>query len=103
MRTRAEVNIRWVETREPAWTRSGAPRSWTGVDGIIVPGGFGDRGIEGMIQARRSTPGKTTSPTSASAWACRSLVMEFARDVLGYADANSQRVHPRRRATTSST
>jgi CTP synthase len=49
-----------------------APRLLADVDGIIVPGGFGDRGIEGMIQAARSMPANRTSPISACAWACRS-------------------------------
>ena len=40
-------------------------------DAILVPGGFGKRGIEGKI-ARRASPARTRFPTWASAWACRS-------------------------------
>ena len=41
-------------------------------DGILVPGGFGLRGIEGMILAAHGMPGRRRSRTSGSAWACRS-------------------------------
>jgi CTP synthase (UTP-ammonia lyase) len=42
-----------------------------GLGGILVPGGFGERGIEGKIKAAQYAREKK-SPISASAWACRS-------------------------------
>ena len=41
-----------------------------GVDGMLVPGGFGYRGIAGKIEAIRYRPRTAECPSSASAWAC---------------------------------
>ena len=57
-----------------------------GVDGVIVPGGFGDRGIEGMISLHTG-PASTRCPCSASASVCRWPLWRYARHVLGLADA----------------
>ncbi len=62
----AEVDIRWVNSEEI--TRENASEMLGGCDGIIVPGGFGDRGIEGMIEAVRYA---TKYPTSESVSVCR--------------------------------
>ena len=66
----AKVEIDWVDsenlTPENIAARLGS------IDGIIIPGGFGSRGIEGMILACKYAR-KTTCPTWASAWGCRSL------------------------------
>ena len=67
----------------PRWTSSGSTprpltegrlrrRFWAQLDGIIVPGGFGERGIEGMILTAAVRPGASGYPIWASAWACRS-------------------------------
>lgn len=71
------------------------------VDGIIVPGGFGDRGIEGMIQAAQYAR-ENDVPYFGICLGMQIMVMEFARHVLGYADANSSEFTPRV-ITTSST
>ena len=65
----AKVEIEWVDTE--FLTKKNISEKLRGVDGIIVPGGFGNRGIEGMIW-RRSTRGKRISRISGSASACRS-------------------------------
>ena len=46
----ARVNIQWV-TSDDCQTPEGAARQLEGVDGVLIPGGFGVRGIEGKIQA----------------------------------------------------
>ena len=73
-----------------------------GVDGIIVPGGFGDRGIEGMIQAAQYAR-ENGVPYFGICLGMQIAVMEFARDVLGYADANSSEFAPDSQHNRSST
>ncbi|MBV0929647.1 CTP synthase [Lentilactobacillus sp. IMAU92037] len=63
-------------------------------DGIIVPGGFGDRGIEGMITAIRYAREKDV-PYLGVCLGMQMACVEFARDVLGYKDANSTEMNPR--------
>ena len=59
------------------------------MDAILVPGGFGDRGIEGKIQAVRYARETPAFRTSASASACSWRSSSIARDVLGLEGANS--------------
>ena len=63
------------------------------VDGIIVPGGFGDRGIEGMIQAAQYAR-ENRVPCFGICLGMQIMVIEFARNVLGYKDANSSEFTP---------
>ena len=63
------------------------------MDGIIVPGGFGDRGIEGMIQAAQYAR-ENRVPYFGICLGMQIAVMEYARNVLGYADANSSEFTP---------
>lgn len=63
-------------------------------DGIIVPGGFGDRGIEGMITAIRYAREKDV-PFLGVCLGMQMACVEFARDVLGDKDANSTEMNPR--------
>ena len=63
------------------------------VDGIILPGGFGDRGIEGMIQAARYAR-EQHIPYFGICLGMQIMVMEYARNVLGYADAHSSEFTP---------
>lgn len=62
-------------------------------DGIIVPGGFGDRGIEGMITAIKYAREQDV-PFLGICLGMQVASIEFARDVLGYADANSTEMNP---------
>lgn len=64
----AKVKIRWIEAEEV--TEKTAARLLGGAAGIIVPGGFGDRGIEGKIIAAKYAR-ENDLPYSAFAWACR--------------------------------
>lgn len=63
-------------------------------DGIIVPGGFGDRGIEGMITAIKYAREKDV-PYLGVCLGMQMACVEFARDVLGESDANSTEMNPR--------
>ena len=64
-----------------------------GCDGILVPGGFGDRGIEGMILAAQYAR-VNNIPYFGICLGMQIAVIEFARNVLGYADANSSEFAP---------
>src|SRR5699024_5688769 len=60
-----------------------------GVHGILVPGGFGDRGIEGMICAIQYAREKQI-PYLGLCLGMQLTIVEFARNILGYADAHSK-------------
>jgi CTP synthase len=66
---RARVNLKFVDSE--TIDADSCSLSLEGVDGILVPGGFGSRGVEGKICAARYAREKR-SPISASAWGCRS-------------------------------
>ena len=82
----ANVEICWIEAEEI--TEQSAADRLTGLDGILVPGGFGDRGIEGKIQAARYAR-EHDIPYLGICLGMQTAVIEFARDVLGYEDADS--------------
>jgi CTP synthase len=82
----ARVEIVWVEAE--TITEQTAPEIFSGIDGIIVPGGFGSRGIEGMIESARYARTHDI-PYLGICLGMQIGVIEFARNVLGYKDANS--------------
>ena len=82
----AEVDIKWIQSEDI--TEENAGEKLAGCDGIIVPGGFGDRGIEGMIEAIRYSR-EHKIPTFGICLGMQMCVVEFARHVAGMAGANS--------------
>ena len=64
-----------------------------GVDGILVPGGFGTRGTEGKIEAIRYAR-EEKIPFLGICLGMQMAIVEFARDVIGYKDANSIELDP---------
>jgi CTP synthase len=62
-------------------------------DGILVPGGFGSRGVEGMITAIKYAR-ENNIPFLGICLGMQTACIEFARDVLGYQDANSTEFNP---------
>lgn len=62
-------------------------------DGILVPGGFGSRGVEGMIAAIKYAR-ENDVPYLGICLGMQTACIEFARDVLGYKDANSTEFNP---------
>jgi CTP synthase len=62
-------------------------------DGILVPGGFGSRGVEGMITAIKYAR-ENNVPFLGICLGMQTACIEFARDVLGYQDANSTEFNP---------
>jgi len=88
----ARVEIRWV-TSDQCATDEDAAGMLDGVDGVLVPGGFGVRGIEGKIGAIRHA--RTTGlPTLGICLGLQCMVIEVARDLAGLADANSAEFDP---------
>ena len=88
----ARVRIRWVPSDDCA-TPEGAERALAGVDAVLVPGGFGVRGIEGKVGAL--TWARTRGvPTLGICLGLQVMVMEYARSVLGLAGASSSEFDP---------
>ena len=80
------VDIRLISSEKV--TRENSREILNGCDGILVPGGFGDRGIEGKIEAVRYAR-ENGVPFFGICLGMQMAVIEFARDVLGYSDADS--------------
>lgn len=80
------VDIKWIEAEDV--TREDAHDIFNGVSGILVPGGFGDRGIEGKINAARYAR-ENCIPYFGICLGMQVAVIEFARNVLGISDADS--------------
>ncbi|WP_374015755.1 CTP synthase [Paenibacillus thiaminolyticus] len=86
-----EVNIRWVNAEEI--TDDNARERLEGVHGILVPGGFGDRGIEGKVSAIRYAR-EQKIPFFGICLGMQVAVIEYARSVLGMTGANSSEINP---------
>jgi CTP synthase len=82
---------RWVEAEE--LERENAGSKLGGVDGILVPGGFGTRGTEGMLAAAEYAR-RTGIPYFGICYGFQWAVTEYARNVCGLAGANSTEVDP---------
>ena len=80
------VSIQWVDSED--LTEKNVTDRLCGCSGILVPGGFGDRGIEGMITACRYAR-ENDIPYFGICLGMQMAVIEFARHILGHADANS--------------
>ena len=86
-----EVKIRWVSAEDV--TPDNVDELLAGVHGVLVPGGFGDRGIEGKITAIRWAREKRV-PFFGICLGMQMAVIEFARNVMGLAGANSSEIDP---------
>ncbi len=85
------VDIDWIDSEE--LSDANADKLLSDCDGIIVPGGFGERGIEGMICAANYARIHNI-PYFGICLGMQISVMSFARNVLGHADANSSEFDP---------
>ena len=88
----ARVTIRWV-TSDDCVTPQGAERALAGADAVLVPGGFGVRGIEGKLGAL-TWARKNLVPTLGICLGLQCMVIEFARSELGLTDASSSEFDP---------
>ncbi len=86
-----KVNVRMIESEEIE--AKGAAALLAGVDGILVPGGFGNRGIEGKIQAVKYAR-ENKIPFFGICLGMQCAVIEFARNVCAMPGANSAEFDP---------
>ena len=91
VKNKVNVKIRWVDSEEIE--KNSAKKILEGVDGVIVPGGFGNRGIEGIIQGIRYAR-ENKLPIFGICLGMQLMVVEFFRDVVGIKDANSLEFNP---------
>ncbi|GEL08920.1 CTP synthase [Salisediminibacterium halotolerans] len=87
----ADVSIEWINSEE--LSDENAAERLADVDGVLVPGGFGDRGIEGKISAIRYAR-ENSVPYLGICLGMQLASVEFARNVLGLTDAHSAELHP---------
>ena len=86
-----KVNIHWIEAEGvhgPDWRRQ-----FEGYDGILVPGGFGKRGVDGMLNAIRFAREEKV-PYFGICLGMQTLVIEYARNVCGLEEADSTEFNP---------
>ncbi|WP_425435653.1 CTP synthase [Lentzea kentuckyensis] len=83
----AKVEIKWVPSDE-CQTPEGAARALSAMDAVLIPGGFGVRGIEGKIGALKYTRTRGV-PTLGLCLGLQCMVIEAARNLAGIEDANS--------------
>ncbi len=89
--SRAVVHIKWVDSE--LVNDENAAEYLKDADGILVPGGFGNRGIEGKISAIRYAREKGV-PFLGLCLGMQMAIVEFARHVIGYEDAHSAELNP---------
>lgn len=87
----ANVNIEWIDSEKI--TKENVAEVLKNCDGVIVPGGFGDRGIEGMIESIRYAR-ENKVPMFGICLGMQMAVVEFARNVAGLKGANSTEFAP---------
>ena len=87
----AEVKVSWVDAED--LEKVGPRAMLETVDGLLIPGGFGDRGIEGKIQAIRYAR-EQALPFFGICLGMQCAVIEFARNVCGLTGANSTEFSP---------
>ncbi|MBQ9482214.1 MAG: CTP synthase [Clostridia bacterium] len=86
------VDIKWIDSEKI--TADNVAEVLDGCDGIIVPGGFGDRGIEGMITTAAYCR-KNNVPYFGICLGMQIAAIEFARNALGISEANSREFDPK--------
>ncbi|MGV8942759.1 CTP synthase [Thermomonas sp.] len=86
IRQRTKVKLKWLESEDIE--RDGAASALAGLDGVLVPGGFGDRGFEGKVLTSQYAR-EHGLPYFGICYGMQSAVVDVARNVLGLADANS--------------
>ncbi|WP_027415241.1 CTP synthase [Aneurinibacillus terranovensis] len=87
----SDVEIKWVNAEEI--DESNVAELLGSVNGILVPGGFGDRGVEGKITATKYAR-ENKIPFLGICLGMQVAVIEFARHILGKSDANSSEINP---------
>lgn len=91
--TRSAVDIEWIDSETLEGDGVDLDRILGGMDGILVPGGFGSRGIEGKIKACEYAR-VNKIPYLGICLGMQIAIIEFARNVLNLKDANSAEINP---------
>ena len=89
----AEVEIKWVDSEKIEKEPERIADILSGIDGMIIPGGFGNRGTEGMILAAQYAR-ENAIPFLGICLGMQMALVEFARNVVGWKDANSSELDP---------
>ncbi len=89
-----KVNIRFIETSDVEKGKLNIARELEGVDGVIIPGGFGCRGAEGKIEVIRYLR-ENNIPFLGLCYGLQLAVVEFARNVCLLKGANSTEINPK--------
>jgi len=91
IKNRVKVNLHWIDSGK--LTEENIDEYLKEMDGILVPGGFGERGIEGKILTAKYSREKNI-PYFGICLGMQVAVVEFARNVIGWEDANSTEFNP---------
>ena len=88
----AKAEILWIDSEKI--TTKNVKETLKDADGLVIPGGFGVRGIEGMIDAAKYAR-ENNIPCLGICLGMQVMVIEYARHVLGFKDANSSEFDPK--------
>jgi len=86
-----DVDIEWINAEEV--NKDNVSEVLKNIDGVLVPGGFGDRGVEGKIESIRWAR-ENKVPFFGICLGMQCAVIEYARNILGYEGANSAEINP---------
>ncbi|KAJ53281.1 CTP synthetase [Clostridium tetanomorphum DSM 665] len=87
----ASIEIKWISSMDI--TKENSNEILKDANGILIPGGFGDRGVEGKIEAIRWAR-ENSIPLFGICLGMQCSVIEFARNILGYEGAHSSEIDP---------
>lgn len=88
-----KVNLRWIETTDIESGKTTVEEALAGVDGVLVPGGFGSRGVEGKIAVIQFARERKL-PYLGICYGLQLAVVEFARNVCMLAGAHTTEIDP---------
>lgn len=91
--TRAKIQLRFIETTSVESGKTSVGKSLEGCDGVIIPGGFGNRGTEGKLKIIEYCR-KNNIPTLGICLGLQLMVVEYARNMCNLSDANSFEINP---------
>ncbi|MDR1235341.1 MAG: CTP synthase [Mycoplasmataceae bacterium] len=87
------INIAWINSEELEKPNASMKKVFRGCHGILVPGGFGSRGIEGKLQAIKYAR-ENKIPYLGICYGMQTATIEFGRNVLGLKNANTTEINP---------
>ncbi len=93
MHNNVDIDIKWIETTAIEEGKTTVEKELEGVAGIVVPGGFGKRGVEGKIMCLKWVR-ENNIPYLGLCYGFQMAVIEFARNVCGLKDAHTTEVAP---------